>query len=61
MNLRLLAPGLFLSVAVSGAAFAAEPFSEAPLLDKPQADYYQLKIGKTNVIAVNDGAAIFDV
>jgi glyoxylase-like metal-dependent hydrolase (beta-lactamase superfamily II) len=61
MNLRILAPILFLSVVVSGAAFAAEPFSEPPLLDKPQAGYYRLKIGKTDVVAVNDGATIFDV
>jgi glyoxylase-like metal-dependent hydrolase (beta-lactamase superfamily II) len=60
LNLRLLAHVLFLSVFVSGAAFA-ETFSEPPLLDKPQAGYYRLKIGRTDVIAVNDGATIFDV
>jgi glyoxylase-like metal-dependent hydrolase (beta-lactamase superfamily II) len=39
----------------------AEPLSEPPRLDKPQAGFYRLKIGKVDVIAVNDGAAPFDV
>jgi glyoxylase-like metal-dependent hydrolase (beta-lactamase superfamily II) len=40
---------------------AAAQFSEPPLLDKPQAGYYRLKIGKVDVIAVSDGAAAFDI
>jgi glyoxylase-like metal-dependent hydrolase (beta-lactamase superfamily II) len=50
-----------LSATVVSAAFAAEPFSEPPQLDKPQAGYHRLKVGKIDVIAVNDGAAVFDV
>jgi len=37
------------------------PFSEPPRLEKPQAGFYRLKIGKVDVIAVNDGASPFDV
>jgi glyoxylase-like metal-dependent hydrolase (beta-lactamase superfamily II) len=40
---------------------AAAQFSDPPLLDKPQAGYYRLKIGKVDVIAVSDGGAAFDV
>jgi glyoxylase-like metal-dependent hydrolase (beta-lactamase superfamily II) len=61
MNVRLLASALCLSVAVAFAALAAEPFSEPPELDKAQAGFYLLKIGKIDVIAVNDGAALFDI
>jgi hypothetical protein len=43
------------------AAPAAAQFSEPPLLDKPQAGYYRLKIGKVDVIAVSDGGAAFDI
>ncbi len=39
----------------------AAPFSEPSRLEKPQAGFYRLKIGKVDVIAVNDGAASFDV
>jgi ABC-type branched-subunit amino acid transport system ATPase component len=39
----------------------AAPFSEPPRLEKPQAGFYRFKIGKVDVIAVNDGAASFDV
>src|SRR5258707_6097226 len=61
MSVRLLASALSLSAALASAAFAAEPFSEPPQLDKPQAGYYRLKVGKIDVVAVNDGAAIFDI
>jgi glyoxylase-like metal-dependent hydrolase (beta-lactamase superfamily II) len=61
MNLRFLAPALSLSAFVAFAALAAEPFSEPPQLDRPQAGYYRLKLGKIDVIAVNDGAALFDI
>ena len=61
MSIRLLALSLSFSAAVASAAFAAEPFSEPPQLDKPQAGYYRLKIGKVDVIAVSDGAAAFDI
>jgi hypothetical protein len=37
------------------------PFSDPPRLEKPQAGFYRLKIGKIDVIAVNDGASSFDV
>jgi hypothetical protein len=39
----------------------AAPFSEPPRLEKPQAGFYRLKIGKVDVIAVNDGASSFGV
>jgi hypothetical protein len=39
---------------------AESKFSEPPRLEKPQAGFYRLKIGKVDVIAINDGAA-FDV
>jgi glyoxylase-like metal-dependent hydrolase (beta-lactamase superfamily II) len=61
MKVLLLACALAVSACVAGAVFAAEPFSEPSQLDQLQAGYYRLKIGKINVIAVNDGAAIFDV
>ncbi len=61
MSVRLLASALSLSAALASAAFAAEPFSEPPQLDKPQAGYYRLKVGKIDVIAVNDGATLFDI
>src|SRR5712671_4255114 len=61
MKVLLLASMLIVSAAIAATAFAAEPFSEPSQLDQPQAGYYRLKIGKINVIAVSDGAAIFDV
>jgi glyoxylase-like metal-dependent hydrolase (beta-lactamase superfamily II) len=61
MKVRLLASALCLSAAVAFAALAAAPFSEPPQLDKPQAGYYRLKLGKVDVVAVNDGAGIFDI
>jgi glyoxylase-like metal-dependent hydrolase (beta-lactamase superfamily II) len=61
MSVRLLASALSLSATVAAVALAAEPFREPPQLDKPQAGYYRLKVGKIDVIAVNDGAAVFDV
>src|SRR5258708_39025276 len=61
MSVRVLASALCLSAVVAAAAFAAEPFSEPPQLDKPQAGYYRLKVGTIDVIAVNDGATLFDV
>jgi glyoxylase-like metal-dependent hydrolase (beta-lactamase superfamily II) len=42
-------------------AVPAAPFSEPSRLEKPQAGFYRLKIGKIDVIAVNDGAASFDI
>jgi hypothetical protein len=33
------------------------PFSDPPRLEKPQAGFYRLKIGKVDVIAVNDDAS----
>lgn len=42
------------------AAPAAAQFSEPPLLDKPQAGYYRLKIGKVDVIAVSDVGVALD-
>lgn len=59
MTQTLLA-GVFL-LASAMVAPAAAQFTEPPQLDKPQAGFYRLKIGKIDVIAVNDGAAIFDV
>ena len=51
-----------LLAAVAWTALApAAPFSEPSTLDKPQAGFYRLKIGKVDVIAVNDGASSFDI
>src|ERR1700680_3655707 len=61
MKVLLIACALAVSACVAGAVFAPEPFSEPSQLDQLQAGYYRLKIGKINVIAVNDGAAVFDV
>jgi glyoxylase-like metal-dependent hydrolase (beta-lactamase superfamily II) len=43
------------------AAPALAQFDAPSTLDKPQAGFYRLKLGKVDVIAVNDGAASFDV
>jgi glyoxylase-like metal-dependent hydrolase (beta-lactamase superfamily II) len=63
MMTQTLFAGVLLTAAAiaAGGALAAEPFSEPPELDKSQARYYRLKIGQVDVIAVNDGAAIFDI
>jgi glyoxylase-like metal-dependent hydrolase (beta-lactamase superfamily II) len=61
MSIRFHATTVTLLAALALAAPAAAQFSEPPLLDKPQAGYYRLKIGKVDVIAVSDGGAAFDV
>jgi glyoxylase-like metal-dependent hydrolase (beta-lactamase superfamily II) len=61
MKVLLLSCVLAMSAFATGALLAAEPFSEPSQLDQRQAGYHRLKIGKTNVIAVSDGAATFDV
>src|SRR4051812_49341036 len=43
------------------AAPAVAQFSEPPVMDKPQAGYYRLKIGKVDVIALSDGGGAFDI
>ena len=50
---------LLATLAVAGPAPAQ--FDAPPTLDKPQAGFYRLTLGKVDVIAVNDGAAPFDV
>jgi glyoxylase-like metal-dependent hydrolase (beta-lactamase superfamily II) len=57
---KTLLAGVFLLVSVMAAPTTAQ-FSEPPLMDKLQAGYYRLKIGKVDVIAVSDGAAAFDI
>jgi hypothetical protein len=57
MNIRFHATTVTLLAALVLAAPAAAQFSEPALLDKPQAGYYRLKIGKVDVIAVSDGGA----
>src|ERR1700682_1509443 len=57
---KTLLAGVFLLVSVMAAPATAQ-FSEPPLMDKLQAGYYRLKIGKVDVIAVSDGAAAFDI
>src|ERR1700682_3676167 len=61
MNVRCLTTTLALLAALALVGPAAAQFDEPPTLDKSQAGYYRLKIGKVDVIAVNDGAAAFDV
>jgi hypothetical protein len=53
MSVRFHATTVTLLAAFVLAAPAAAQFSEPPLLDKPQAGYYRLKIGKVDVIAVS--------
>ena len=61
MSVRFHATTVTLLAALVLTAPAAAQFSEPPLLDKPQAGYYRLKIGKVDVIAVSDGGAAFEV
>jgi glyoxylase-like metal-dependent hydrolase (beta-lactamase superfamily II) len=61
MGIRFHATIVTLLAALVLAVPAAAQFSEPSLLDKPQAGYYRLKIGKVDVIAVSDGGAAFDI
>jgi glyoxylase-like metal-dependent hydrolase (beta-lactamase superfamily II) len=61
MSVRFYATTVGLLAALVLTTPAAAQFSDPPLLDKPQAGYYRLKIGKVDVIAVSDGGAAFDV
>ena len=54
-------PVVLLLAALAVAGPAAGQFDGPSTLDKPQAGFYRLKLGKVDVIAVNDGAASFDV
>lgn len=56
-----LRPVVLLLAALAVAGPAAGQFDGPSMLDKPQAGFYRLKLGKVDVIAVNDGAASFDV
>jgi hypothetical protein len=44
-----------------GGAGPTAHFSDPPTLEQPQAGFYRFKIRKPDVIAVNDGATLFDV
>ena len=58
MNVRFRATAIILLAALASAAPTAAQFSEPALMDKPQAGYYRLKIGKVDVIAVSDGGSV---
>lgn len=58
---RWLSIAIVLLAALISVSPALAQFKEPPTLDKAQAGYYRLKIGKVDVIAVNDGAAAFDM
>src|SRR6202043_2994061 len=57
---KTLLAGVFLLVSVMAIPTTAQ-FGEPPLMDKPQAGYYRLKIGKVDVIAMSDGGSTFDI
>ena len=65
MNILVANAGIYALPIVAVFAWAGPaptaPFSDPPRLEKPQAGFYRLKIGKIDVIAVNDGASSFDV
>jgi glyoxylase-like metal-dependent hydrolase (beta-lactamase superfamily II)/predicted ester cyclase len=61
MTVRFYATIAPLLAALVLAAPAVAQFSEPPVMDKPQAGYYRLKIGKVDVIALSDGGGAFDI
>jgi hypothetical protein len=64
-GLKCALPLLLAAVALAGPAAAADPeagpFTEESKLDKAQAGFYRLRIGKIDVTALSDGTGGFFV